>query len=165
MSKQEFIDRLRSALNGRIAPGLVMDHVKYYEDYINTEIRKGKTEHEVLQILGDPRLIARTIIETNGKSSDNTYQDAGYQNNAHQSNSYQGADYQNGGYYQSGDSNQRQLKEKIFHLPGWVWAVIVILIVVVIISTIFSVLSFLAPVIIPIAFVAFLVKLFRDWLN
>ena len=61
MDKQEFVDRLRMALNGRVSPGLVMDNVNYYEDYINTEIRKGRTEEEVLESLGDPRLIARTI--------------------------------------------------------------------------------------------------------
>ena len=59
MNKQDFIDRLRMALNGRVSPGLVMDNVNYYEDYINTEIRKGRTEEEVLESLGDPRLIAR----------------------------------------------------------------------------------------------------------
>ena len=67
MNKQEFIDRLRAALNGRVSPNLVTENVNYYEDYINTEIRKGRTEEEVLETLGDPRLIARTIIETNGK--------------------------------------------------------------------------------------------------
>lgn len=66
MNKQEFVDRLRMALNGRVSPGLVMDNVNYYQDYINTEIRKGRTEEVVLESLGDPRLIARTIIQTNG---------------------------------------------------------------------------------------------------
>ena len=42
MNKQEFVDRLRMALNGRVSPGLVMDNVNYYQDYINTEIRKGR---------------------------------------------------------------------------------------------------------------------------
>ena len=35
MNKQEFVDRLRMALNGRVSPGLVKDNVNYYEDYIN----------------------------------------------------------------------------------------------------------------------------------
>ena len=47
MNKQEFVDRLRMALNGHVSPGLVMDNVNYYQDYINTEIRKGRTEEEV----------------------------------------------------------------------------------------------------------------------
>ena len=32
MNKQEFVDRLRMALNGRVSPGLVMDNVNYYRD-------------------------------------------------------------------------------------------------------------------------------------
>ena len=32
MNKQEFVDRLRMALNGRVSPGLVMDNVNYYQD-------------------------------------------------------------------------------------------------------------------------------------
>ena len=50
MNKQEFVDRLRMALNGRVSPGLVMDNVNYYQDYINTEIRKGRTEEELLEM-------------------------------------------------------------------------------------------------------------------
>ena len=73
MNKQEFVDRLRMALNGRVSPGLVMDNVNYYQDYINTEIRKGRTEEEVLESLGDPRLIARTIIQTNGGDNRSGY--------------------------------------------------------------------------------------------
>lgn len=40
-----------------------------YRDYITGEIRKGRTEEQVMDDLGDPRLIARTIIETQGGSS------------------------------------------------------------------------------------------------
>ena len=80
MNKQDFIDRLRMALNGRVSPGLVMDNVNYYEDYINTEIRKGRTEEEVLESLGDPRLIARTIIQTNGGDNRSGYRNTVYGN-------------------------------------------------------------------------------------
>ena len=136
MNKQEFVDRLRMALNGRVSPGLVMDNVNYYQDYINTEIRKGRTEEEVLESLGDPRLIARTIIQTNG--GDNR---SGYRNTV----------YGNGEYREAAGQN--------------VWLILGILVVVLIFGAVFSVLSFLAPVLIPIVVVLFLVKLFRDWLN
>ena len=63
MNKQEFVDRLRMALNGRVSPGLVMDNVNYYQDYINTEIRKGRTEEEVLESLGDPRPVSYTHLD------------------------------------------------------------------------------------------------------
>lgn len=157
MNKQEFIDRLRAALNGRVSPNLVIENVNYYEDYINMEMRKGRTEAEVLQSLGDPRLIARTIIETNGGDTQAEQQNAEYQ-----SSGYRNAQYQ---YHESGEAYQDTPAVKKIQLPGWLWAVIIILIVGVLLSVVLSILSFLAPVIIVFAVVIFLIKLFRDWLN
>ena len=153
MNKQEFIDRLRAALNGRVSPGLVTENVNYYEEYINMEIRKGRSEAEVLQMLGDPRLIAKTIIETSGKGKQSGYQDAGSSGEA-----YREAEY-------TGGNRDSAKPVKKYQVPGWLVTVIIILVIVLIFSLIFSVLSFLAPVIIPIFVVMFLVKLFRDWLN
>ena len=166
MNKQEFVDRLRMALNGRVSPGLVMDNVNYYEDYINTEIRKGRTEEEVLESLGDPRLIARTIIQTNG--SDNR---SGYRNTVYGNGEYREAAGQNLYHSYTEDAengygkHQNKVADALSKLPGWAWLILGILVVVLIFSAVLSVLSFLAPVLIPIVVVLFLVKLFRDWLN
>ena len=166
MNKQEFIDRLRMALNGRVSPSLVMDNVNYYEDYINTEIRKGRTEEEVLESLGDPRLIARTIIQTNG--GDNR---SGYRNTVYGNGEYREAAGQSPHRSYTEDAgdgygtHQNKVATVLAKLPAWVWVILGILVVVLILSAVFSVLSFLAPVLIPIMVVLFLVKLFRDWLN
>ena len=165
MNKQEFVDRLRMALNGRVSPGLVMDNVNYYEDYINTEIRKGRTEEEVLESLGDPRLIARTIIQTNG--GDNR---SGYRNTVYGNGEYREAAGQNVHHSSAEDAGdygfpRNKVGNVLAKLPDWVWLILGILVVVLIFSAVFSVLSFLAPVLIPILVVLFLVKLFRDWLN
>lgn len=70
MNRQTFIDTLRRALYGKIDDFTLADHIRYYENYISQEIASGKSEEEVLQELGDPRLIARTILETaDAKSS------------------------------------------------------------------------------------------------
>lgn len=161
MNKQEFINRLRAALNGRVAPNLVIENVNYYEDYINTEMRKGKSEADVLSALGEPRLIARTIIETYGKS-DSEGQRADYYSSDYRSAGFDNSSYQNRG---NADGYGEEIVEKKFHLPGWLWAIIVIVIVGAILSVVLSILSFLAPVILVFAVVIFLVKLFRDWLN
>ena len=155
MNKQEFIDRLRAALNGRVSPNLVTENVNYYEDYINTEIRKGRTEEEVLETLGDPRLIARTIIETNGKGGQSQGQGAGYQQSGYQSGNYQSGGYRRNGYQNGSGDCKDEVAGKKFHLPGWLWAVIVIVILAVVLSAVLSILSFLAPVI--LVFVAFLI--------
>lgn len=64
MDRQTFIDTLRRALYGKIDDYALADHIQYYENYISQEIASGKSEAEVLGELGDPRLIARTILET-----------------------------------------------------------------------------------------------------
>ncbi|MFV0343922.1 MAG: HAAS signaling domain-containing protein [Anaerocolumna sp.] len=84
MTKEEFIDGLRTALMGEIPDSEVYTNIKFYEDYIRD---KSKTEGEdnTLAQLGDPRLIAKTIIETyqishgpiyNNVKSNISYQDA-----------------------------------------------------------------------------------------
>ena len=148
MSKQEFIDKLSAALNGRISPAQVQDNVNYYSDYINTQIRMGKSEEQVLEELGDPRLIARTIIAANGQTADST---AAYRE-------YQGSSQSHG------DESYSE-RESRTGIPKWLWIIIGILIFVVILGVEFSVLTILLPVLVPILVVLFLVKLFRDWLN
>lgn len=152
MSKQEFLDRLRAALNGRVPAAVVTENINYYEDYINTEIRKGRSEAEVMDSLGDPRLIAKTIIQTSKGESD-TY--------SRQTDSAQGG-YSNEG--RSGDYRENGSQSGT-RIPGWLIGIIVILAVVLIASAVFSILSFLAPLIIVLVGVVLLVKVFRDWLN
>lgn len=155
MNKKEFIDRLRAALTGRIASDAVQEHVLYYEEYINTQIRMGRGENEVLSALGNPRLIAKTIIETSGQG-DTAYAD---------SSDYQNGDYRGTRCHSVYQDSQYQSPVKRTRIPGWLWVIIILLIVLLLFSLVFSVLSFLAPVLLPVLVVVFLVKLFRDWLN
>lgn len=149
MNKKEFIAKLRAALSGRLPAATVEETVRYYEDYINTEVRKGKREEDVLNMLGDPRLIARTILQTNGGAQSG-------QGMRYDYNSNQSAD----GSYEQYERNTR-----IYGMPRWLFFLIVGLLLIAVFSIVFSILSFLAPVIIVFAAVIFLVKLFRDWLD
>ena len=158
MSKQEFLDKLRAALNNSLAPSIVAD--------IGSEMKRGKSEQQVLASLGDPRLIARTIVEANSADEDGgaagpgSYEDYG---NRYDS-SYGNTGYGYGGYQEARNGNFGEVS-KHYRIPGWVWALVVILVLVVVIGAVMSVLSFLAPILVPIVLVLFLVKLFRDWLN
>lgn len=64
MTKDEFLRELEDALRGSISPSAVNENIRYYDEYIDTEVRKGRSENEVMEELGDPRLIAKTIIDT-----------------------------------------------------------------------------------------------------
>ena len=66
MARDDFLRELRTALQGRIAQGKVNEQLQYYENYIIEESRKGRTEDQILKELGNPRLIAKTIINTSG---------------------------------------------------------------------------------------------------
>ena len=73
MNRQEFLEILRSQLAGHMQEGKAAAHVRYYEDYIQSQVRGGRTEQEVLDQLGDPRLIAKTLIDTEGDTVDEEY--------------------------------------------------------------------------------------------
>ena len=79
MSKEEFLTQLSQALRGELGNETAYGHVSYYSDYIDKEVKKGKSEAEVIEQLGNPRLIARSIIdsERKGRSSSQyeTYED------------------------------------------------------------------------------------------
>ncbi len=72
MNREEFITKLQHALAGGMSAGQVAEHVRYYREYIDSEIRRGKTEAEVLAQLGDPRLLARSIVDA-GKRAGTAY--------------------------------------------------------------------------------------------
>ena len=62
MTRSEFISRLRGGLFGTLPESRIDDEVRYYENYIDGQVASGKSEQQVLEELGDPMLIARTII-------------------------------------------------------------------------------------------------------
>ena len=58
MSKKEFLATLQEALAGQIPEEEIANQLDYYKSYINN----SDSEKQVLEELGDPRLIARTIV-------------------------------------------------------------------------------------------------------
>lgn len=61
MTKNEFLSILRESLAGNVPSDVINENISYYRDYIENNDR---SESQVLDELGDPRLIARTIIDT-----------------------------------------------------------------------------------------------------
>lgn len=164
MTKQEFLDSLRAALSGRVGARAVTENISYYEDYINTQVRMGKSEAQVIEELGDPRLLARSIAEAERRAGTGSAQEAeyrtadrGYGYEAGQRGGY--AARQQGSYGYSYGAGQRGGKS--YRFPLWLAVCIVLLVIVLILSLVFSVLSFLAPILIPIMLVVLAVRLFR----
>ena len=58
MNRHEFLKQLEHALEAEMNPAKVREHVDYYRSYIAEEVKNGKSEKEVMDLLGDPWVIA-----------------------------------------------------------------------------------------------------------
>lgn len=151
MEKTEFIERLQRALAAGLSSVQVAENVRYYQDYIDSEIRKGRSEKEVMESLGDPRLLAKSIIEANKHAG------ASYGSN-------QEYDEEVVEERQDWGTDQDMPKSRSVVLPGWLVMLIVTVLVLLVIGVAFSLLYFLAPAIIVVLVVLLLVKVFQgNW--
>ena len=62
MNKQEFLRVLRECLLGEVPEQELNNTLRYYEEYLVDEA--GKSLEDKIRELGEPRLIAKTIIDT-----------------------------------------------------------------------------------------------------
>lgn len=74
MYRNKFLSSLREALEGNMSEQAVKENLQYYKTYIEDEVKKGRTEKEVVEELGDPWIIAKTLIESPG--GEQTYEEA-----------------------------------------------------------------------------------------
>lgn len=135
MNKQEFLEQLRRSLASINDYAFVNDTIAYYENYIESQIRMGKTETEVMRELGDPRLIAKSIYATRTEDVDG------------EGTSEYGAYREN--------TNGRKVAQTLLNLngrqinlPSWLIKIFAILVVFVVLWLAFTILSWLAPFII-----------------
>ena len=63
MTEELFLKILEESLMDELPGQEVRQNIQYYRDYIAAS-RSTKSEDEVMKALGDPRLIAKTIIDT-----------------------------------------------------------------------------------------------------
>lgn len=137
MNREEFINELRIALSGNVSASQVNSNVDYYQQYFDMQMKKGMMEEEIIDALGSPRLLAKSIINAqNGRQEE--------RNNSEQQSSH---------------------KTRSTHIPIWLSKVIIILIVVLFIALLFSFTLIAIKVFLPIILVVFviglIVKIFR----
>ncbi|MDD2971217.1 MAG: DUF1700 domain-containing protein [Lachnospiraceae bacterium] len=145
MDRDEFIRQLRIALSGSVNHIIIEDNVRYYEDYIDMEVRKGRTEYEVLQELGNPRLIAKTIIETN--------KIAGTSQSAYEEEAYDDAQAETNRGFRGGN--------RTFRLPLWLAGIVIFLIVMVFFTLLTTVMAAVLPYLLPIILIIAAARLIR----
>lgn len=146
MRQEEFLKSFQEALTGKVSDRIIQENINYYRNYINSEIRSGKAEEDVLSMLGDPRLLAKTLEESNKfANGDESY-----------ATDNSGWSFQGNKARQHTQEQGNQLKKKTFQIQGWLALLIGIVILILVISFVFSVISFLAPIIL-VAAVGFLI--------
>ena len=79
MTKAMLLNELEEGLRGEVSAQVLQENLRYYRQYIDAEIKKGKTEEAVINTLGSGRMIAKTVIEAHGaqtgRKQQNTYQE------------------------------------------------------------------------------------------
>ena len=148
MDRIEFIDKLQRALAGGLNSGQVAENVRYYQEYIDSEIRKGRSEEDVMAQLGDPRLLARSIIEANKRAGTSYGSNREYDEEVMED-------------VRTTKRSRATSEGRIIMLPGWLVMLIITVIVVLIIGLVMGLLAFFAPVILVGLVILLVVKLFQ----
>lgn len=143
MTKREFLDLLESSLKGQIPPSAVASNLQYYRDYIAGEVAKGRSEESVLEELGDPRLIARTILSAAGAAGERGFEESGRETGRRGRNSYQGN--------QNGRSS---------HGSAWKWILLLLVVMLLILSFVTRVIFLVVRLLLSPIFWVFIVLAF-----
>ena len=70
MNKETYIDALERKLWDRLDPDQLRDIISYYKDYFAMEAAKGISEEETIRKLGDPALLAKSILAAEGSKGE-----------------------------------------------------------------------------------------------
>lgn len=143
MSRKEFLDILEEQLSDQLQEGKVAAHIRYYEDYIQSQVNKGISEKEVLDKLGDPRLIAKTLLETDpGPVPDEVYE-------------------QGTPYYQTSPEEEKTGWKKYIDLSTWYGKLFLILIVGLILFILVTVLTAVLPFFLILGVILYIISRIR----
>ena len=156
MKKQEFLDVLRRALNGNMAAASVEDNIRYYDGYFAAEEAKGRSEEEILNELGDARILARSLIDAAERAGDAYAQEANetqYRTAGSMGqNGYGNPDY---------DGERGRNGTAHAHMPGWLILIFVLLIFVVTVRVVGALIWFVLPYVLPVLLAIYLIRLIQ----
>ena len=126
MTKQDFLDGLRRSLSAGLEPEQINEHIRYYSDYIDSQIRMGTPEEEVMASLGEPRLIAKTLL---GMENIETVTEEYVEDEKHTDANYR--------YF--------NLQGKQLKVPGWLFTILVCVIGFFVLTIVFALMTRLLP--------------------
>lgn len=152
MGRGEFLAILQESLEGYIPRADVEENIAFYRNYFE---ESQMSEKEVIEKLGDPRLIARTIIQAY-KASKGPMADY-YEE---QARSEYSQTHSSGDAYRQGEPDFEEKKERMKR--GIIFGVVVLLILLVL-SALLAVVGAVIMYLLPVLVVIFVVKLIVDY--
>ena len=138
MNRKEFLTALANKLREGMTSSRIEEQIRYYSGYIDGEMARGRSEEEVLEELGDPVLLARTLLDAEGAKEFISEEQPLRQE-------------ERGGFYHGSISTDSCL-------PLILAAVAVICILLWLVGSIFRILS---PILVPLLLVGILVSLWK----
>ena len=148
MNREEFLRGLENALSGNVPPSVVRDNLRYYDDYIRSEHQKGRSESDIMEELGDPRLIARTILDTTPGAAEGEYEEyhpfgsfAGNSGRTSQQEEPQQAQY--GNYGGTGNIHY-------YNLNTWYWKLLAFVVVILFFTLVLTIIGGILTLVIPL---------------
>ena len=145
MTKYEFLEKMRHALANDLSGPIIQENINYYDGYISDEVRKGRQEEAVIDELGDPWAIARTIIESAGGG------------NAREEYKYEPS------RQTYGQERQERGRVWVYGWHSWCKRLILALgilgVLMLVVAVIGGIFSLLAPIIVPFLIVLFVLRL------
>ena len=171
MDRDEFLRTLREALSGEVAPNIIEENIRYYDAYIVDEVRKGRSEREVIEELGGARVIAKTIIDVAAAGGEagtgDPYGDA-YRGSAYNSrNGYGGENPYGGDPYggaENGNGSRGPEPPRGFHvynLDKWYWKLLFWVIIFAVLMLVMSLVMGLATLLWPILVIGLVIWMIR----
>lgn len=152
MDRVEFLAILRESLEGYIPNADVEENITFYRNYFQ---EAGMPEREVIEELGDPRLIARTIIQAY-KASKGPMAD--YYEEQARSEYSQSRSWEYGGGREAMDFGEKKEGIKRWILLGGFF-LLFLLVLGVLLAVVGAIIMYLLPILVVI----FVVKLLLDY--
>lgn len=159
MSKEEFLRELEEALAGDVPEVVIRDNVSYYGSYLSQEMAKGRSVDEIVMEIGEPFIVAKTIIE-HCEASGECAGNAG-------TGSYEesDSDTRNQRYGNSGQQNPFPNMHYI-DLNKWYWKLLAIVVLFFAVSLVFNIVGGILTLLIrfsgPILVICLLVWFIRN---
>lgn len=153
MTKQEFLSRLKEALENGLDNRTVQENMDYYRSYIEEEVGTGRGEEEVLDDLGDPWVIAQSVINM-------------AENRSAADGRYGGSDvYDDGRLGNFGRQGHSNTQIHTYMVNGW-WKRLLFLlgiigIVLIVFAVIGGLISLVMPVVLPVLVIVMVMRLIR----